>query len=187
MQSWGMEAVTQMATQQQADTLASAAAGDEVAFQHIIDTHHEDMRRVCQAISGDHAIADEAVQAAWLVAWKKLGRVHGPDYLRPWLVSVAVNEAKQLMRKRRRRAEIEVAADASGEPGGIDPATGVAAVDLRAALSRLDPDDAALLAMRYVAGFDSNELSAATGISPSGTRSRIERALKRLRKDLSDG
>jgi RNA polymerase sigma-70 factor (ECF subfamily) len=182
-----MEAVTRMATRQQSDTLASAAAGDEIAFQHIIAAHHEDMRRVCQAISGDHAIADEAVQAAWLVAWKKLSQVHGPDQLRPWLVSVAVNEAKKLMGKRRRRAEIEVAADASGEPGGIDPATGVAAVDLRAALSRLDPDDAALLAMRYVAGFDSNELAAATGISPSGTRSRIERALKQLRKDLGDG
>jgi DNA-directed RNA polymerase specialized sigma24 family protein len=102
-------------------------------------------------------------------------------------VSVAVNEAKKLMSKRRRRAAAEVAADASGEPGGIDPATGVAAVDLRAALSRLDPDDAALLAMRYVAGFDSNELAVATGISPSGTRSRIERLLKRLREDLSDG
>jgi DNA-directed RNA polymerase specialized sigma24 family protein len=48
-------------------------------------------------------------------------------------------------------------------------------VDLRAALSRLDPDDAALLAMRYVAGFDSNELALATGISPPRTRSRIER------------
>ena len=176
-----------MATRQQADTLASAAAGDEIAFQHIITAHHEDLRRVCQAISGDHAIADDATQAAWLVAWKKLAKVHGPDQLRPWLMSVAVNETKKLMSKRRRRAEIEVAADASGESGGIDPATGVAAVDLRSALSRLDPDDAALLAMRYVAGFDSNELAAATGISPSGTRSRIERALKRLRKDLSDG
>ena len=176
-----------MATRQQADTLASAAAGDEIAFQHIIAAHHEDLRRVCQAISGDHAIADDATQAAWLVAWKKLHKVHGPEQLRPWLMSVAVNEAKKLMSKRRRRAEVEVAADASGEPGGIDPATGVAAVDLRAAISRLDPDDAALLAMRYVAGFDSNELSKATGISPSGTRSRIERALKRLRKDLSDG
>ena len=48
-----MEAVTRMATRQQADTLASAAAGDEIAFQHIIDTHHEDLRRVCQAISGE--------------------------------------------------------------------------------------------------------------------------------------
>ena len=37
-------------------------------------------------------------------------------------------------------------------------------VDLRAALLRLDPDDRALLAMRYVAGFDSTELATATGI-----------------------
>jgi DNA-directed RNA polymerase specialized sigma24 family protein len=50
-----------------------------------------------------------------------------------------------------------------------------------AALARLDPDDAALLAMRCVAGFGSNELALATGISPSGTRSRIEWLLKRLR------
>jgi RNA polymerase sigma-70 factor (ECF subfamily) len=182
-----MEAVTRMASRQQADTLASAAAGDEIDFQRIITAHHEDLRRVCQAISGDHAIADDAVQAAWLVAWKKLHRVHGPDQLRPWLMSVAVNEAKKLMSKRRRRAEIEVSADASGEPGGIDPATSVAAVDLRAALLRLHPDDAALLAMRYVAGFDSNELGVATGKSPAATRQRIKRLLDRLRKDLNDG
>jgi RNA polymerase sigma factor (sigma-70 family) len=107
--------------------------------------------------------------------------------LRPWLVSVAVRETKQLLRRRRRLADIEDPADAPDVPGGIDPATGVAAMDLRAALARLDPDDAALLAMRYVAGFDSNELAIATGISPSGTRSRIERLLKRLREDLRDG
>ena len=53
-------------------------------------------------------------------------------------------------------------------------------------MQRLDPDDRALLALRYVAGFDSNELSLATGISPSGTRSRIERLLKKLREDLGD-
>jgi RNA polymerase sigma-70 factor (ECF subfamily) len=182
-----MEAVTRLAVRPQADTLACAAAGDEIAFGHIIAFHHEDMRRVCLAISGDHAIAEEAVQAAWLVAWKKLDRVHGPDLLRPWLVSVAVNETRKLMSRRRRRATVEALADISGHAGGIDPATGVASVDLRAALSRLDPDDAALLAMRYVAGFDATELAAATGISPSGTRSRIERALKRLRKDLEHG
>jgi RNA polymerase sigma-70 factor (ECF subfamily) len=182
-----MEAVTRMTVRPETEVLSSAVAGDEVAFRRIVAAHHEDMRRVCRAISGDADIAEEAVQAAWLVAWRKLSRVHGPDQLRPWLVSVAVNEAKQLMRKRRRRAQLERPVDAASESGGRDPATGVAAVDLRTALSRLDPDDAALLAMRYVAGFDSNELSAATGISPSGTRSRIERLLKRLREDLSHG
>ena len=179
--------MTRPADLERTDLLASAVAGNELAFRQIIIEHHEDMRRVCIAIAGDHVIADEAVQAAWIVASKKLATVHGPAQLRPWLVSVAVNEAKQILRKRKRRAEIEVVTDQSTEPGGVDPATGVAAMDLRAALARLAPDDAALLAMRYVVGFDSNELALAIGISPSGTRSRIERLLNRLREELSDG
>ena len=182
-----VEAVAGMADRERTEVFASALAGDEHAFRRIIGEHHEDMRRICLAVAGDGGIADEAVQAAWLIAARKLGKVQGPAQLRPWLVSVALKEAKQLLRRRRRLAEMEGPADASDGPGGIDPATGVAAMDLRAALARLDPDDAALLAMRYVAGFDSNELAIATGISPSGTRSRIERLLKRLREDLTDG
>jgi DNA-directed RNA polymerase specialized sigma24 family protein len=59
--------------------MASATAGDELAFRRIIAAYHEDMRRVCLAFSGDYSIAEEAVQAAWLVAWRKLDRVDGPD------------------------------------------------------------------------------------------------------------
>jgi RNA polymerase sigma-70 factor (ECF subfamily) len=182
----GMGAMTRTAGRQDADLLSSAAAGDEIAFRRIIAEYHEDVRRVCCAIAGDDGIADEAVQAAWVIAWRKLDKVRGPERLRPWLVSVAVKEVKQLLRKRKRRAEVEVAADAAPVPSGVDPATDAAALDLHAALARLAPDDAALLAMRYVAGFDSNELALATGISPSGTRSRIERLLKKLREDLGD-
>jgi RNA polymerase sigma-70 factor, ECF subfamily len=179
-----MEASTRMAARQRTDVLTAAAAGDEVAFQRLIAEHHDDMRRVCSYVTKDMAIAEEATQAAWSVAWRKLETVRDPARLRSWLVSVAVNEAKQLLRRQRRRAELEVAADPSEEPGGVDPSTGVAGIDLRRALDRLDPDDRALLAMRYVAGFDSNELAAAIGISPSGTRNRLERLLKRLREEL---
>ena len=56
-----------------------------------------------------------------------------------------------------------------------------------AAMARLDPDDRALLALRYVAGFDSNELASAIGLSASGIRSRLERLLKRLREELDRG
>ena len=44
-----MGAMTRTAVRQQPDVLASAAAGDEIAFRRIIAEHHEDMRRVCQA------------------------------------------------------------------------------------------------------------------------------------------
>jgi RNA polymerase sigma-70 factor (ECF subfamily) len=181
-----MEVVTRMATRQQADVLASAAAGDELAFRRIIAAHQAEMYRVCAYVAGDLAIAEEATQAAWVVAWKRLPDVSGPDHLRPWLVRVAANEAKQLLRKRRTRSRFEVATPASSEPGGRDPATGVSGLDLRAAISCLDPDDRALVAMRYVAGFDSNELALATGRSPAAVRQRLKRLLERLREDLAD-
>ena len=107
----GMGAMTRTVDRQDAGLLASAVAGDEIAFRRIIVAHHEDMRRICRAIAGDDALADEAVQAAWLVAWKKMGKVRGPAQLRPWLISVAVRELKQLLRKRRRRAQVEVIAE----------------------------------------------------------------------------
>jgi len=182
-----MEAYTRMAQRERTDVLAAAVDGDEIAFRRLIALHHDDMRRVCAYISGDLAIAEEASQAAWVIAWKRLDRVREPSHLRPWLVTVAANEAKKLLRMRRTRARFEVTTKASLEPTGRDPATGISGLDLREAISRLDPDDRALIAMRYVAGFDSNELAAATGRTPAAIRQRLKRLLDRLREDLNDG
>lgn len=123
-----MEALTRMAQRDQSDVIASAAAGDEIAFQRIIAEHHDDMRRVCTYVTRDDALADEAVHAAWAIAWKKIGTVREPGSLRPWLMTVAVNELKRILRQRKRRAEIEVRTDATGVPGGVDPGTGVASI-----------------------------------------------------------
>jgi RNA polymerase sigma-70 factor (ECF subfamily) len=143
------------------------------------------MTRVCFVICGDLDIADEAVQAAWPIVWHNLGSLRDPGRLRPWLVSVAANEARQLVRRRRRRTVIELAV-ADATQTGVDPAGRVADLDLTNALARLDPDDRALLALRYVAGFDATELARATGRSPSGTRARLARLLDRLRMELRD-
>jgi DNA-directed RNA polymerase specialized sigma24 family protein len=75
-------------------TLASAAAGGDMAFAQIVATHQEQMYSICVAVCRDRTMADEAVQAAWSIAWKKLGSVRQPERLRPWLASVAVNEAR---------------------------------------------------------------------------------------------
>jgi RNA polymerase sigma factor (sigma-70 family) len=179
-----MEAMTKTADRDLSAALASAAAGDDIAFGGIVAAHQNEMYSICVIVCRDRPMAEEAVQAAWSIAWKKLGSVRQPERLRPWLISVAVNEAKQLLRKRRRRTEVEIAVDASERPGGIDPATGVAGMDLRAAMQRLDPDDRALLTMRYVFGFDATELSTALGISPAATRQRLKRLLDLLRQDL---
>jgi len=165
--------------------VALAAAGDEAAFTRIVRAHHDDMTQVCFVICGDLDVADEAVQAAWPIAWRKLGSLRDPSRLRPWLVSIAANEARQLVRGRGRRSVVELAVR-DPATAGMDPAGRVADLDLTNALARLDPDDRALLALRYVAGFDSAELGKATGRSASGTRARLARLLDRLRTELGD-
>src|SRR5438093_7667832 len=95
-----------------AGAVALAASGDENAFARIVQGHHDDMMRVCFVICGDLDLADEAVQAAWPIVWRKLGSLREPSRLRPWLVSVAANEARQLIRRRRRRTVVELAVGA---------------------------------------------------------------------------
>lgn len=164
--------------------IALAARGDEVAFGRIVAAYHAEMHRVCVFVCGDQSVAEDAVQAAWSIAWKKLDSVREPERLKPWLVSVAVNQARDLQRQRRRRTEVEVRTIAPAFSGGIDPATGIDAMDLRTALLALEPEERALLGMRYVAGFNATELSTALGISPSGVRNRLERLTSRLRQEL---
>jgi RNA polymerase sigma-70 factor, ECF subfamily len=167
--------------------ISSAAAGDEDDFRQIVAQHHDHMRRVCRFITRDDGLADDAVQIAWSIAWRKLDSLRDPARLRPWLVSVAANEAKRLAKRHRRRSELETDVHTVEPPGGIDPATGIDRVDLRRAMDRLDADDRALLAMRYVAGFSSVELAQVIGLSPPGTRARLSRLLKRLRRELDHG
>ena len=163
----------------------AAAAGDDTAFARIVSAHHEDMRRVCVVMTGDEQLAEDAVQAAWSIAWQKLGTLRQPDRLRPWLVSVAVNQARDMLRSRRRTPEAGLDIAAARVSGGMDPATGIESLDLLAALERLEPEDRALIAMRYVIGFDATELASAIGLSPSGTRTRLERVLVRLRQEIA--
>jgi RNA polymerase sigma factor (sigma-70 family) len=183
-----MAVMTRSAREEASALIASAVAGDAAAFAAIVAAHHEDMRRVCVVVAGDDGIADDAVSAAWSIAWRKLGTLRDPARLRPWLVSVAVNEARQLLRARKRRSLVEVPVLHATEPrGGLDPGATVDSIDLRNALAKLDPNDRALLAMRYLAGFDATELAYAIGRSPSGTRARLARLLQRLERELRDG
>src|SRR3954469_11849044 len=121
MHPWDVELVAQAAVMDARALIDAAAAGDEHAFAEIVRRHHEDMRRVTKAVVGDDVIADDAVEAAWTIAWRKIGTIRDPARLRPWLVSVAVNEGRQLMRKANRRAVTEISfVHGTERMGGID-------------------------------------------------------------------
>lgn len=166
-------------------TLDAAIAGDVAAFAMIVRAHHNDLVRVCQVILGDPDLAQDAAQMAWAVAWRRLGSVRDLSRVRQWLVSVAANEARQLLRRERRDRVVEIDV-VNVEADGSDPAGRAANVDLLAAVRRLPAQDRALLAMRYVAGLDATEIADAVGISASGVRSRLSCLVERLRSEVGD-
>lgn len=171
-----------------------AGAGDRAAFARLVRTHHRSMERVAYVIVGEGPAAEDAVQSAWLIAWQRIPGLREPARVGAWLVAIAANEARQLARKRRRASvrEIELEAPPRVESSAAAPADpadtdGIDRLALADALRRLSAEDRALLAMRYVGGFDAEELGRMTGRSPSGVRGRLSRLTSRLRRDLSDG
>jgi RNA polymerase sigma-70 factor (ECF subfamily) len=180
-----MDGIGPSATLERSD-VELAADGDEVAFARLIADHNADMARVAFVITGDAALAQDAVQSAWVIAWARFRTVRDPRRPRPWLLKIAVNEARQIVRRRRRATVVEIDPELMAV-SSADPAVGIARLDLVRALGRLSPDDRALLALRYVAGVDAGELGAMTGRSASGTRARLSRLTARLRTELSDG
>jgi len=166
-------------------SVARAAGGDRIAFTRLVDAYYADTMRIAFVVAGgDGQIAEDAVQSAWSIAWRKLGSLRDPTRLKPWLLTVTANEARQIVRRQRRHPVVAIDM-ATSSPAGPDPSSAVDALDLRRALAHLDPDDRTLLALRYVAGLDSAEIASLTKKSASGVRSRLAVLLAHLREELS--
>jgi RNA polymerase sigma-70 factor (ECF subfamily) len=175
---------------QAGELVRAAVLGDEAAFTELVTRHHRDLLRVAYIICRDPALAEDSAQAAWAIAWRRLGEIRDPEQVRSWLVAVAANEARRIMRSRRSRVlEISVADVETRRVPDLrsDPlADGIANADLRRVIAALDPTDRALIALRYVAELSSDEIGRALGMSSSGARGRLSRLLVRLRGDLRD-
>lgn len=165
-----------------AGVVADAAAGNRVAFTELVVAYHADMIRLAMVVSSDADLANDAVQAAWHQAWRKLRQLRDPQRIRPWLLSIAANEARQALR---RRAHLVAMPDTmTDDPLSTDEP--IDTVDLARALATLRPDERRLIGLRYVSGFNATELGQILGISPEGVRSRLKRILTRLRRELEE-
>lgn len=165
-------------------TVRSAASGDELAFARLVAEHHASMSRVAYVICGDTETTSDVVQVAWATAWRRIGSLRDPAQVRAWLVAIAANEARQALRRQRRRTVVDISPDLE-RAGGTDPVDSVDIVDLQRALRGLKAEERSLLALRFAAGLDSSQIAQQLGMSASGVRSRLARIIERLRTDLA--
>jgi RNA polymerase sigma factor (sigma-70 family) len=157
-------------------TLELAANGDRTAFGGLVAAHHADLLRVCFVILGDPSLAEDAAQSAWIKAWRKLGQLREPDKVRPWLIAVAANEARQLARRRRLHP--------NRPPEEYGPEADPALTDLAVVLRNLSTDDRRLLTLRYVSELTSEEMGKFLGLTAGAVRHRLMRLVSRLRVEL---
>lgn len=93
------------------------ARGDEHALQLLMRRHNQKLHRTARSILKDDAEAEDAVQDAYLHAWRAIGSFRGDAKLSTWLVRIVVNEAIGRLRKRVRRAEVICLNGASAPDG----------------------------------------------------------------------
>ncbi len=82
------------------------ASGDKDAFELLMRRHNQILYRAARSILKDDAEAEDAVQEAWLLAYRAIGNFRGDAKLSTWLVRIVINEAISRRRKRSRGAEV---------------------------------------------------------------------------------
>jgi RNA polymerase sigma factor (sigma-70 family) len=163
-----------------------AQRGDPRAYEELVAPHEEIAFRVAYVITRNAADAEDAVQDALVKAWRALGRFRAGEPLRPWLLRIAANEARNRRRSAGRRERLALrAAESSGEaaPSPEDAVLDAAArAELLVALDELSADAREVLACRYVLELSEEETAAALDIARGTVKSRTARALERLKE-----
>ena len=137
--------------------------------------------RLAVAMLRDADEAHDAVQEAAVKAWRSLDRLREGAPARPWFFAIVANQCRTTMRKR----WWNVLRLSGHESLTADPEDSVAQrVDLDRALASLSPDDRAILHLHFYLDLPLDEVGRVLGISPGAAKSRIYRAVHRLRPDL---
>jgi RNA polymerase sigma-70 factor (ECF subfamily) len=154
-----------------------AQHGDTSAFDLLAAARLEHAYRLALAILRSEPDARDAVQEAFVGAWRQLPSLREPARFDAWLDRIVVNSCRMALRHRRvvRLREIDVedpeviAGHANGRESRPGPADGVADADLmRRAILRLDAEKRAILVLHHVEERSVAEIAAVIGI-PAGT------------------
>lgn len=171
----------------QRDLTERAQRGDHVAFGLLVDRSIGHLTAVARLIVRDHELARDAVQDAYIRAWRDLPGLRDPDRLDAWLHRLTVNACLDAIRRRRRRP-IEIGIERLALPSLADHPSRIADRDaLERGFARLPADQRAVLVLHYYVGLSVPSLADTLGIPLGTAQSRLGRALAALRVALGDG
>jgi RNA polymerase sigma-70 factor, ECF subfamily len=173
----------------EAKLVARAKRGELRAYEQIVERHQATAFRVAWLITGSAADAEEATQDAFLKAYRALGGFRDQAPFRPWLLRIVANEARnrRVAATRRERLALRVLEERHDDAAG-SPETALlesaARAELLEALQHLDERDRLVIACRYFLDLSEAETAATLGCRRGTVKSRLSRALTRLRTEM---
>ncbi len=170
----------------EADLIHQARHGDGVAWETLVQSHQEAVFRLAYLLLGNAGDAEDVAQETFIRAFRFLGQFDTSRNWRPWLLSIAAN----LARNRRRSAGryfAHLRRFAYQTPDNItDPEHEAARLSnakaLWQAVRQLEPADQEIIYLRYFLELSVEETAESLQIASGTVKSRLHRALKRLRE-----
>jgi RNA polymerase sigma factor (sigma-70 family) len=165
------------------DLVIAAKAGDGDAFMDLVHLETPEAFRLSLAILRHPSDAEDALQEAFVLAWRELPGLRDAERWAAWFRRITVNAA--IDTGRRKKAFRIVPLAFHEPPPAADASAGFAERDeVSRAMGHLDANDRALLALRFGHDLELPDAAAALGIPLGTAKSRLHRALGRLRKEL---
>jgi RNA polymerase sigma factor (sigma-70 family) len=178
-----------MAAQRDEDAklVAQASDGNRLAFEKLYRRHRDRVYGLVWRISGgDHALAEDLLQEAFVRAWRKLDSFRGDSRFATWLHRLSVNVALSDRRIRVRRLERESPLEGHAErtARGAKDVTAGEHRDLERAIARLPERARTVLVLFDIEGYSHAEIAEATGMAVGSSKAQLHRARGLVREEL---
>ena len=162
-------------------------AGDKDEFHVIVSLHSTAMFRTAYGITGDYSLAEDAVQDAFVRAWKKFNQFQPSTSLRNWLTRILVNRVIDMSR-RKQLPTVDIT-EATNKPSPVrGPEESLLSLDdrhrLDSALRTLSAEQRVVVVLRYYEQMSVPEIAQATGWREGTVKSRLSRAMTTLRDTI---
>jgi RNA polymerase sigma factor (sigma-70 family) len=174
------------------ELVSRAQRGDEAAYEEIVHRYEDVAFRTAYLITASAEEAEDATQDGFVKAYRALGRFRYGAELRPWLLTIVANEARNRVRSSGRRHRLELRLTEAFRPGDAAPSPEAVTVAhderrrLLAMVNELGQDDRLVIASRYFLELSGEETAAVLGIPEGTVKSRLSRALGRLRARVQE-
>ena len=169
-----------------AAAVAAVLAGDVDAFAVIVDRYRDAFTRYAVRMLGSREDADDALQSAFVRAFRHLDRCRDPGRLGAWLYQIVINECRTLATRRSRR-ELRLVRDdpevdgTSVEPDETDPPL---RSRIESALAQIEVGQREAFILKHVEELSYEQMMEITGLGEAALKMRVKRARDRLRELL---